>query len=127
VYSNGRGTACDHGYGFTTAVAVKLSSVPVGNEEAGIAERVLTAMDSASAHLPELAGVDIRSVSVLVTDEWTIVPVPIRTHRPITIANGIRLAADVIDHLRAHLNEIPQVVEVRQDAAPPVATSGFPT
>jgi hypothetical protein len=112
-------------YGFTTCVGLRFHSSP----EEGHAERVgasVQAFLNVHSHkIRDLAGVSVRRTpSVNIDGDVCSLPLELHTDRDLPLSDKLRLAKDVVDFARANLN-FPEISEVLDDGAPPVATCGF--
>lgn len=115
----------DGGFGFTTAARVVLKRMPHKSEFDHLALRILSLIDSGRGQVPELLGVDVRYVDTMRDGNTLVVPIPIRTQRPQRHEARLQLAVAAIDWLREHVDQIPEIDRVEDDAAPAIATSGF--
>lgn len=110
------------GFGFTSAAAVRFAKPQIG---AG-SEQIRTLLERRNA-LPEMAavGVDVGVPLDSIFDKgWSLIPLQFKTQRPFRLSEAIEAAASVVAYLHSNASRIEQVLEVREDAAPAIASSG---
>ncbi len=112
-------------YGFTTGVRLRFHSIP----EAALAERVGASVQALlnlrASKIDGLAGVITwHTLWVKIDGVFCFLPLELHTDRDLPFHHKLRLAQDVVNFARANVI-LPEIAEVVDDGAPPVATCGF--
>lgn len=110
-------------FGFTTSVRVVTAVPPTHATARDLMLRIQRFLDDARDEIGLLDYVDARGMVVVVDDVVT-VPLTLRSKRSLSFAERVRLADEAIDYLRTHANALPEILEIVDDGAPPIAFAG---
>lgn len=109
-------------YSFTTALRLRFTaeqSEVAANETFG---RIQSLLDEQRAQIGGLSAVALGGPPFTENDFVTL-PLSVRTEREEPFVEKIRIALDLSDHLRRHLDGFPELQEVIDDDAPLIATT----
>lgn len=109
-------------FSFSTAFRARLAQPLSPETAAAVMTRIHTMLDRERNEIDDLAAVDMSGEpSVGGTD--AIFPLSLRSARNLSLVEKMRVAIDTIDHLRGRLDQFPELIEIPEDVAPPIATT----
>lgn len=111
-------------FGFTTAVRVRFVKAPTWDAAYDVMTRIQAWLDEDRAAIAGLGAVDVGGVPAIET-ELVFFPLSLRTAQNVSSLDRMRIAMDSIAHLQAQLERFPELLEVVDEGAPPIATTGL--
>jgi hypothetical protein len=112
-------------FGFTTAIRIRFNP-PLDVDHAELVGASVQAfLNLHASEVPDLAGVTVRQTpSITLDGDLALLPLELHTDRDLPFDDKMRIARDVVAFARANV-ALPEIAEVLEDDAPPVAYCGF--
>lgn len=110
-------------FGFGTAVRVRLATGTVPERVPEIARRIRELSDRERSAVSGLDAVETEGL-VEASGDFIAVTLSLRTVRDVRFVERLRIAIEVVALLRDRLASFPEIAEVADDDAPPIAASG---
>jgi hypothetical protein len=111
-------------HGFTTILRVRFSVVPRPQSANDVMMRVQSLLDERRMEIAGLDGVAIGGDPIIQGNVVSL-PLALRTIGSFPFVDRMRIALDSIAYLRSRLSAFPELVEIIDDEAPPIAATGW--